>query len=433
MSGRMDVEASGAFYTLQRQTKRATAPMGDFSCTFTGTANPVPGITGQNAGEELLGITPEVFARSAFISQTTLAVDQDAELERRIAALITTGEEETSYSETHERLKKQLNRRRHNKTGQIPALERDIDELDRALALLEEQREQHRRAEKQLSLLRDQQAQLTEQQRQWAQQERREAWAQYRQVRTEAEQAETRLAALRELSGPLPDETTLAQIENRCALLSSSVQDLQRAGQSAEIAASSASLAQRYYREHPLYPADEEGLLSRIENIELPEVPEKWPFWLFAALAVCALAAAVVTLALHVNPLIWAAAAVAAVLCGAGAVLWRSRRARIAELRQQKETGRAMLTQQMAEYLPLRQASQEAAAQAAEAESLYQIVHKQQEEGTASLLDALAPYRAAATLDEAAVAVAELRRQKSAVDAAEQSLRELRMRRELME
>ena len=433
MSGQMEIEAEGKSYTLQRHTRRAAAPMGDFSCTFTGTATPVPGITARNAGEQLLGITPEVFARSAFISQSALVVDEDAELERRVAALITTGEEETSYSETYERLKKQLNRRRHNKTGQIPTLEREIGELDQALAHLEELRQQHRRTEEQLALLRSQHSQLTGQQRQWEQRELREIWRQYHQVCSEAQQAAAHLAALRELAGPLPDDGTLAQMENRCALLSSSVQDLRRAGKSAELALSSASLARRDYQEHPLYPADEEGLRSRIENIELPEVPGKKPFWFFIIFAVCALAAAGVTLALHTSPVIWAAAAAAAILSGAIAALWHSRRTRALHLRQQKEDARELLTQQMEEYLPLRQASQEAASQAAEAEHFYQIVHKQQEDGIASLLHDLAPYRAAATLEEAAVAAGELRRQKSALDTAEQSLRDLRLRQELME
>ena len=433
MSGRMDVESDGASYTLQRQTRRVTAPMGDFTCTYTGTATPVPGVSAQNAGEQLLGITSEVFARSAFISQSALAVDQDAELERRIAALITTGEEETSYSETCERLKKQLNRRRHNKTGLIPALEREINELDHALSDLEELREQHRRTEAQLTLLGTQQEQLMQQQRQWKQLERQKSWEQYRQVRSEADQAAAHLEALTELAGPLPDEASLAQMENRCALLSSSVQDLQRAGQSAEIAASSASLAQRHYREHPLYPADEEDLLSRVENIQLPEAPGKWPFWFFVIFAVCALAAAGVMLALHMGPAGWAAAAAAGILSGVGAILWGGRCSRAARDRERQEEARTILTQQIAEYLPLRQASWEAADQAVEAEHLYQIVHKQQEEGTISLLEALAPYRAAATLDEAAVAVAELRRQRNAVIAAEQNLCELRLRQDLIE
>ena len=129
MQGRMDLTTHGDACTLLRETRRAASPLGEFSCTYTGTGTPVPGITGQNAGEVLLGVPREVFERSAFIGQNALAVDQDAELERRIAALITTGEEDTSYTESYDRLKKQLNRRKHNKTGLIPALERETDQL----------------------------------------------------------------------------------------------------------------------------------------------------------------------------------------------------------------------------------------------------------------------------------------------------------------
>lgn len=108
MQGRMDLTTHGDACTLLRETRRAASPLGEFSCTYTGTGTPVPGITGQNAGEVLLGVPREVFERSAFIGQNALAVDQDAELERRIAALITTGEEDTSYTESYDRLKKQL-------------------------------------------------------------------------------------------------------------------------------------------------------------------------------------------------------------------------------------------------------------------------------------------------------------------------------------
>ncbi len=128
MRGQLQVaDGNGTSLTLSRDTRRANAPMGQFACTYTGTATAVPGIDGQNAGETLLGVPREVFERSAFIRQSALAVDSDAELERRIAALITTGEEDVSYIEVQERLKKQLNRRRSNRAnGQIPALEREI-------------------------------------------------------------------------------------------------------------------------------------------------------------------------------------------------------------------------------------------------------------------------------------------------------------------
>ena len=143
MQGRLLLRNGDARYTLLRETRRTSAPMGDAHLTYTGTADPVPGILAAEAGQYLLGIPREVFLRSAFIGQNALAVDQDAELERRIAALISTGEEDTSYSESYERLKKQLNARRANRsTGQIPALEQEIAQLEDALARQESLREQ---------------------------------------------------------------------------------------------------------------------------------------------------------------------------------------------------------------------------------------------------------------------------------------------------
>lgn len=134
MSGRLDCRAGGDALTLFRTTRRQTAPMGDFQALYTGTADPVPGLTGTNCGETLLGVSREVYARSAFIRQGGIPVTQDPGLERRIAALVTSGEEDTSYMEAVEVLKKQLNRRRHNKTGQLPALEAELQETEAQLA-----------------------------------------------------------------------------------------------------------------------------------------------------------------------------------------------------------------------------------------------------------------------------------------------------------
>ena len=64
----------GRACTLLRNTRRANAPMGGFSCAYTGTATPVEGLTALNAGEQLLGVPREVFERSAFIGQNALAV-----------------------------------------------------------------------------------------------------------------------------------------------------------------------------------------------------------------------------------------------------------------------------------------------------------------------------------------------------------------------
>ncbi len=138
MSGRLDCRAGDRELTLTRTTRRQTAPMGEFQAVYAGTNEPVSGLTGPTCGETLLGVSREVFERSAFIRQSGLAITQDPGLERRIAALITSGEEGTSYSEAADTLKKQLNRRRHNKTGQLPALETELLETERQLEELEE-------------------------------------------------------------------------------------------------------------------------------------------------------------------------------------------------------------------------------------------------------------------------------------------------------
>ena len=133
MSGRLECHADGADLTLTRTTRRQTTPMADFQAVYTGTASPVDGLTGTNCGETLLGVSREVFERSAFIRQSGLAITQDAGLERRVASLISSGDEDTSYTEAYDALKKQLNRRRFNKSGQLPALEAELAEVQQQL------------------------------------------------------------------------------------------------------------------------------------------------------------------------------------------------------------------------------------------------------------------------------------------------------------
>ena len=73
--------------------------MGAFQAVYADTGEPVEGMTGDNCGELLTGVGREVFERSAFLRQSGIAVGQTPELERRIAALVTTGEE-VSFSQT---------------------------------------------------------------------------------------------------------------------------------------------------------------------------------------------------------------------------------------------------------------------------------------------------------------------------------------------
>ena len=134
MSGKLECRAEGEDITLLRTTKRTTAPMGEFQAFYTHTADPVPSLTASLCGEHLLGVTRDVYARSAFIRQNNLGISQNTDLERRIASLLSSGEESTSYSEATDTLKKQLHQRRHNRTGQIPALEAELQQLQKQAA-----------------------------------------------------------------------------------------------------------------------------------------------------------------------------------------------------------------------------------------------------------------------------------------------------------
>ena len=127
MTGTMDIEYDGAEITLFRQG-RDNAPMRDFTVTYTGTSNVVKSIEPTAVGETILGITKDVFERSAFIGQGNIAVGGSPELEKRISAIVQTGEEKSSVSEAEERIRAAMRRRRFNKSGRLSEIERELEE-----------------------------------------------------------------------------------------------------------------------------------------------------------------------------------------------------------------------------------------------------------------------------------------------------------------
>ena len=163
MRGALTLTCEKGDITLQRDTARANSPMGRFSAVYTGSSEAVDGLTAADCGETLLGVPCEVYERSAFIRQSSLTVDASAELERRIAALITTGEEGQSFSEASAALKKQLNARKYNKSGRIPALEAEISAQERALDELSQLTRSKRKAEEALASFDAEEASLREQ------------------------------------------------------------------------------------------------------------------------------------------------------------------------------------------------------------------------------------------------------------------------------
>lgn len=377
MQGRMDLETGGQRWTVLRDTRRASAPMQNFACTYTGTAQPVPEVNGQNLGETLLGVPREVFQRSAFIGQSGLAVSQDPELERRIAALLSTGQEDVSYSESYDRLKKQLNRRRHNKTGLIPQLEQEQARLDDALRRQTELSAQLENAREQQCTAQTRVEELEQRRAQWEALGKQEALRQWRAAQEDLACRHQQLTALQQLDGNLPDRDTLARMQAQLELLEQAGGTLTHARRIAQQRQTEARETQEAWSAHPLYPSDENQLRQQAESMTAPTGPGK-TLPIAAGLLLCAAAAA---LALLPAPAKLIAAAIGAAAAVGLFLYYMVSRRRAAAAAQTVQTRKTALQRQTEEYLRLRedarQAEDAARTAAASAEGLTQQLQGQ--------------------------------------------------------
>lgn len=137
MAGELELEQGGKCITIRRWTEAPNAPLRGFSAVYTGTDIPVPGLTAADAGEQLTGVSAEVFARTAFIGQGGLVVTGTPELEKRISAIVTSGEEASSYTEADAQLRAWLRRRRSGQHGALPELEGRITTVEEQMHRLE--------------------------------------------------------------------------------------------------------------------------------------------------------------------------------------------------------------------------------------------------------------------------------------------------------
>ena len=433
MQGRMDLLADGRACTLLRNTRRANAPMGGFSCAYTGTATPVEGLTALNAGEQLLGVPREVFERSAFIGQNALAVQHDTELERRISALITTGEEDASYTESYERLKKQLNRRRSNRTnGQIPVLEREIDRVQETLREVDALQQQARQAQEETDALERRVAALQRQATQQQVQQRQERVNAYRDAVQAAEDAQRRADALTHAAAALPEDTALSLLEGQAAALPPELSALAEKRRAAKDTRRAAEDARAAWEAHPLYPDDAAALERRADAI----VPEKAPFpflpFFTGSLVVVATVLAFLLRSRGLRPFCLCLA-----MAGLGAIATllavKFRRQAIVERKNFAAQQRAALEGQIAEYLPLRQQAADDAETARRAQALADDAEESCRARLTALLVQVRRFAPeAAGLSDAQTALAEMRRRRSALAAAQQQAREAALYRDAL-
>ncbi len=230
MQGTLELETDDGRRIRIERTSRGRTPMGEFAAYDLDTGLPVDGLTAENCGVTLLGVERSVFARSAFIHQASLALTADDALERRLSALVTTGDERASASAAAKLLREQKNKLQHNKTGLLPQALREKEQLENTLAQLREAHQEDLSLHARQDELTARRAQLATAQQALHAQEQEQKLAQLRAAHAQAqaaaracEQAQEktrkypareRLSALRrtltELSGrpaaPLPDE-----------------------------------------------------------------------------------------------------------------------------------------------------------------------------------------------------------------------------------
>lgn len=234
MEGEMTLEWQGRDITLRRFSKGST-PFGGFSAVYTDTQQPVPGLTGHNCGEVLLGVGREVWERSAFIGSTpTLAIDGTPELERRIAALFSSGEEDVSFSQTESKLREWQRRRQHNKSGLIPKLEQELSRTDRTLEQMQTAALRLAQIQKQRPALKEQQKELEDELHIHQRLARRELNQRYAQALQEQGQVRVQLHALQNQQsrfGPLPHRDRLRDAQTQLQRLELQEEELLRQSQ----------------------------------------------------------------------------------------------------------------------------------------------------------------------------------------------------------
>ncbi len=265
MQGRLELAVGEDVLTLSRRTQRADSPMGVFSCTYAGTDTPVRGLDALRCGETLLGVPQSVYQRCAFIPSGSMAIDADADLERRINALISTGEEKISFSQAETRLKRQLHQRKYNRSGAIPLLESEIASLSSAQAEVQDLAERETSLRQQLRQVQEEQVTLRAAQQQEAQQ---------------------RIAEKQRLLQSLPDSAALQSINEQLGAVRSMGEQVQQARDAAAAQEQTIQAQLQELSRNPLHPMTKPELEAQLQ-IQPPAPPQVAQLLISLALGLC--------------------------------------------------------------------------------------------------------------------------------------------------
>ena len=112
-------------------------PNEEFHSRYTGTADFIKTMTGDTAGEELTGVSRPIFERTAYIRRPDIRVNQTSDLEKRISSIVSSGEENASFTDADALMRSWQRRLKFNRSGTIPALQQKLKEAQDRLRLIE--------------------------------------------------------------------------------------------------------------------------------------------------------------------------------------------------------------------------------------------------------------------------------------------------------
>ena len=350
MEGEVQLTWQGRDITIRRGPKGNT-PFGAFSAVYTATGEPVPGLTAATCGELLTGVGKEVFERSAFIgSGGDLTVTAAPELEKRIAALVSSGEEDVSFSQTQATLSQWRNRRQVNRSvGLIPKLEGELEQVEQALRAQEEVALRISRLSGEREALMEEQKALTAEVQLHRAQAQSALDARFAQAKGELEQARQQLAALEGEAGkygPLPDKEKLKGAQGELQYLKVLTEEI-RQGEDALKQAEDAYVQAQIDAQDPLFQglSGEEAGQRVQKDLQEYAVYENtarakdlgsrvFPLFGLAVLVVCALVGfvrehALVTYPLYLGLVVLGITLLSALVSRSNARDWRAKAAKL--------------------------------------------------------------------------------------------------------
>jgi uncharacterized protein YhaN len=220
MEGELLLEWQGRDILVRRSTKGNT-PMGVFSAIYADTGEAVPGLNADNLGDVLTGVSRSVFERSAFLGQAALPVTQTPELEKRLSALVSSGEEGVSATQAREVLTEWQHKRRYRGKGVLSTMESRRAELEGIQDSLRDLTSQIRDDRTEIKRYEDVRIRLKHQVDLYEAREQTQQAKAYAQAQQELRQAQSKLEKLRDQVPPegFPPQEELEQARDEVALL----------------------------------------------------------------------------------------------------------------------------------------------------------------------------------------------------------------------